>query len=101
MHEPAVNSSAVQGHAEVVIKRPTGLTSDPEDGLGKLLALTGVAHKRRRVGESEHSDTLEIFGSASLGALAEWLEAYLIGLFLDEPELSGNRLLLLKSESAG
>ena len=44
---------------------------------------------------------LEISDAARLWALVEWEEAYLIGLFLDEPEVNGDRLPLFKSRPSG
>ena len=44
---------------------------------------------------------LEISDAARLWALVEWEEAYLIGLFLDEAEVNGDRLPLFKSRPPG
>ena len=39
---------------------------------------------------------LEISDAARLWALVEWEEAYLMGLFLEEPELNGDKLPLFE-----
>lgn len=78
---------------KAAIRMPTDLITDPDEGLRRLVALARLAHARRQIDAGELSDMLEISDAARLWALVEWEEAYLMGLFLDEAEVNGDRLL--------
>ena len=86
---------------KAAIRMPTDLITDPDEGWKKLVTLAKLAHVRRQVDAGELSDMLEISDAARLWALVEWEEAYLIGLFLDEAEVNGDRLPLFKSRPSG
>ncbi|NMY73788.1 hypothetical protein [Pseudomonas sp. WS 5071] len=81
---------------KAAIRMPTDLITDPDEGWKKLVALAKLAHVRRQVDAGELSDMLEISDAARLWALVEWEEAYLMGLFLEEPELNGDKLPLFE-----
>ena len=86
---------------KAAIRMPTDLITDPDEGLRRLVVLARLAHARRQVDAGELSDMLEISDAARLWALVEWEEAYLMGLFLDEAEVNGDRLPLFKSRPSG